>query len=253
VPLFAAATITRMIVADDLQARAEKVGAALTSRLGINLHSCILYGSAVRGDASPKNSDINILIVLARATPEAHAAISDLLREYPRVEPFVLGLEGLPRSQQAFALKFRSIQRNHRILHGADILKDFKPDERILRFVCEQTLRNLRLRLTHQFIVNRRNSKRYTAYVSESLAGIFAGMSEALRCDNIELPRHRGERVPMLQQHFKVDASVLAELLDAKRSGEPLSEQQIESVHARLYQLLTAAVRWMETRWPTLL
>jgi len=88
---------------------------ALKRTLGDNLHSCLLYGSAVRGGRSG-NSDIDLLIVLVKSTPEAHVAIRGLLS--PPLDPFILGLEGLERSLQAFALKFLSIRRNYRVLCG---------------------------------------------------------------------------------------------------------------------------------------
>src|SRR4051812_31882773 len=122
---------------------ADDVAAALEKRLGQNLHCCVLYRSSVRGGASPLTADINLLIILTVARPEAAAAIAQGLKTRPQVEPFILGLEGLERSQQAFALKFRSIQRAHLVLRGADPFANFSPDPSLVRFLCEQSLRNL--------------------------------------------------------------------------------------------------------------
>src|ERR1700741_4776100 len=93
---------------------------ALKEALGNNLYSCCLYGSAVRGDAIEGVSDINLLIVLENSTAEAHLAISRVIGGNPNIDPFVLGRRGFERSVRAFAPKFLSIQRNYRVLCGAD-------------------------------------------------------------------------------------------------------------------------------------
>src|ERR1044071_1503435 len=110
---------------------------SLKSLLQDNLHSCILYGSANRGDLVPRLSDINLLIVLGESTPQAHAAIAETLRPHECISPFVLGLVGLERSLRAFAIKFRSIRRNYRVLHGTDFLANWSVDEELVRFLCE--------------------------------------------------------------------------------------------------------------------
>src|SRR5688572_11881374 len=98
---------------------ADRAVRALIQGLGENLHSCILYGSAVRGDLLPRTSDVNLLIVLEHSTPDAHRLIAEIIRGgAERVQPFVLGRRGLERSQRVFAIKFRSIKRNYRVLHG---------------------------------------------------------------------------------------------------------------------------------------
>ena len=92
----------------DIQVRLDRTVDLLQKLLGENLHSCILYGSAVRGDFVPAVSDLNFLMVLNESTAEAHAAIADAVRGTLRIEPFVLGRKGLERSMRSFALKFRS-------------------------------------------------------------------------------------------------------------------------------------------------
>lgn len=126
--------------------------AALKAGLGDNLHSCCLYGSAVRGNAIDGISDLNLLIVLNTSDSAAHQAVARALEGRPQIDPFVLGRRGFERSARAFAPKFASIRRHHRVLHGADPLTELKVDESLERFLCEQALRNLRLRLVYAFV-----------------------------------------------------------------------------------------------------
>lgn len=233
---------------DALQCSVEKLKTSLRE----NLHACILYGSAVRGGFIPEVSDLNLLLILNHSTPEAHEAIAEALCGPVRIEPFILGREGLERSFQAFAMKFRSIRRNYRVLHGADPFKDFKVDEQLLKFLCEQALRNLRLRLTHAFVVVGRDPKRYTRYLVHSLPNLFADLSEVLRSANVEVPKDHSSRIPVLEKHFGVNAAVLSDLLELKKQRRVIDRSEAAEFHSRLFQLLNQAVRWIEAQWPPL-
>ena len=87
----------------------------LPALLGENLYSCILYGSAVRGNVVPNVSDINILIVLNESTPDAHLAITDCIEGDVEIDPFIITRKGMERSFKVFAIKFRSIKRNYKV------------------------------------------------------------------------------------------------------------------------------------------
>ncbi len=224
----------------------------LSERLGANLHSCILYGSSVRGEHVAGQSDVNLLIVLNEATPEAHSGIAEAIRCEQQVEPFVLGLRGLERSQRVFALKFRSIQRHYQVLHGVDVLADFSPDDELIRFLCEQSLRNLRLRLKHAYITFGHDRGRYSRFVYRTLAGLRVALSETVRCEGIEVPSGTLQRIPLFERVFGVDAGILKILVDMRAESKTMLADEICSCHARLFTLLTHAVNWIEIRWPTI-
>lgn len=235
----------------EMQAALDSVLAALKSRLRDNLYSCALYGSAVRGNIVSGVSDLNLLIVLAESTPEAHAVIAEALRgSKVEIEPFILGREGLERSQRAFAVKFHSIRRHYRVLHGADPLKDLAIDTDLHRFLCEQAVRNLRLRMVHAYVTFGHQPKRYSAYLAQAVPSVFTDLSEILRCEGQEVPNEFPERVALLERACNCDASVLRDLLKLKESPRDLSADEVADHHARAYRLLSAAVRWMESQWP---
>ena len=224
----------------------------LKSALGENLYSCILYGSAARGNALPKISDINILIVLEESTPSAHSAIAEAIRDSIHVEPFILGRALLNRSMQAFATKFLSIRRNYRILHGADPLADLKLDEPLARFLCEQSVRNLRLRLVRAYVVFGNDRKKYTRFLSRMTGTLFTSLGEALRRTGIDVPAEFDARISLFERVFEVEATVLKELLGLKEASRQLTANDIPGFHARLFRLVDRAVHWMEGQWPPL-
>ena len=236
----------------EAQAALDRVVSTLTKTLGANLHSLVLYGSAVRGNLVPKVSDLNLLILLEESTPDAHAAIADAIRGPVRIEPFILGRALLARSLQAFAIKFLSIRRNYRVLNGSDPFGSLEVDEALARFLCEQTVRNLRLRSVRAFVVLGSDRARYSKFLARLAPALFTDLAEALRRVGTEIPKSYEERIPLFEKVFGVDASVLRDLLKLRASDGTLSADDVRRVHDGLFRLLDAAVRWMEGQWPPL-
>jgi predicted nucleotidyltransferase len=227
----------------------EKAVSVLRAELGDNLFSCCVYGSAVRGNSIEGVSDINLLILLNQSNATAHEAIARALGGQPLIDPFVLTRHGFERSERAFATKFASIKRNYRVLHGADPLADLKVDPALEKFLCEQAIRNLRLRLVHSFVTRQRH-KAYDKFVINNITAMFVQFSEALRLNGVSVPSAFEPRVPILEKEFKVDSQVLRDLLTLKKSPKKFSEADAVNWHERLFPVLDAAVNWIETSWP---
>lgn len=225
----------------------------LRRQLGENLASCVLYGSAVRGDFTPGVSDINVLIILQESTPEAHAVVGELARgSQPLViEPLVMGRKGLERSVQSFLSKFLSIRRNYKLLAGTDVLKDIPVDQRIWRFVCEQSLRNLRLRMKYSFM--KASPQQFGKTLAARTPSVFVILSDVLRSAGKDVPHDFNARIPLFEESFSCNADVLSALLKLKTAPRDLTKEEAFDLHARLHRLLNDAIAWMEAQWPTLL
>lgn len=222
---------------------------ALRTELGDNLYSCCVYGSAVRGNAIEGVSDINLLIILNQSNATAHEGIARAIGDKPLVDPFVLNRHGLERSERAFGPKFASIKRNYRVLHGADPLADLKIDPALEKFLCEQAIRNLRLRLAYSFITRQRH-KAYDKFVVQNITTLFVQFSEVLRLDGAAVPPAFDDRVPLLEQKFKIDGQVLRDLIALKKSPQRFSETDAVNWHTRLFPVVDAVVNWIESNWP---
>jgi hypothetical protein len=208
-----------------------------------NLHSVVIYGSVVRGGYDPKTSDINLLIVLEASTPEAHLVISEgLPRTKAEIDPFVLTRTGIDRSFRAFATKFDSIKRHYEVLHGADPLADYQPDPALARFLCEQAVRNLRLRSVQAFIHWRRDGKRYMSYLERTIPVIITDLSEVLRSEDIEVPKDFDQRLPIIAREFGVEAGGLKNLFDIAHQPRPISAGEIQKLHRFVFTMLDSAV-----------
>jgi predicted nucleotidyltransferase len=221
----------------------------LPALLGENLYSCVLYGSAVRGHVVDKVSDINILIVLNESTPDAHIAIADCLEGTIYVDPFIIARQGMERSFNMFAIKFRSIKRNYQVLAGADPIKDFSvPDERV-HFLAEQALRNLRLRSVNTFINQRKHTTLYTRFLLNTYTALFTYVGEIMRLDHHDVPRGYSDRIPLIQDYFKIDTSILSTLENIQSNPDQVTNRTIPRIHHQLFSFLDGIVRWMENSW----
>jgi len=233
----------------DVPPLAQRAVEALRAELGEDLHSCCLYGSAVRGDAREDVSDLNLLIVLRVSDAEAHAAVARAIGAEPRIDPFILGLPGFERSVRAFAAKFASIRRFYRVLHGADPLAAIVIPPELERFLCEQALRNLRLRVARAFIT-RQQHRHYGDFLARSVTPLFLRLSEILRLEGVILPTRMPERIDPIATHFGIDAATLTDLLALKAHPREFEGEDALAWHRRVFVVLNTAAAWIENRWP---
>lgn len=240
-----------MPLSENQQRALDEVLSRLKSTLGDQLESVVLYGSAARADSPREVSDLNLLIVVKDSRPQEHAEIARCISGVePRIEPFVVGRRGFERSRIAFAVKFLSIRRNYRVLHGADPLADFEVDPALRRFLAEQALRNLRLRFAHAFIVADPEYVIYSRRLVESVATLFTNLSEPMRIEDAFVPTGYSERTQRIQNFYNFDASVLTELLSLQAKPRQLSPVEAFEFHSRIFGLLDRAVQWVEAAWP---
>lgn len=234
----------------EYQASLDRICERLPAVLGNNLFSCVLYGSAVRGNVVAGVSDINILLVLNESTPDAHSAIADCIDGNVRVDPFIITRKGMERSFRVFAIKFRSIKRNYRVLCGEDPIVGFAVTDDAVRFLCEQALRNLRLRSVHNYVHNRQQPQRYMHILLEMHTTIFTDVTEILRLAGEDVPANYAARIPVIKRYFDVDTSILDDLLSLKNSPTQWTSVDIPVLHQRIFTFLNHIVRWMEQHWP---
>jgi len=226
----------------------DKAVQALRDQVGPNLYSVCLYGSAVRGNFIDGVSDINLLVVLNESNPSAHQAVAWAIGDDKQIDPFVLGRLGFPRSARAFAAKFASIKRNYRVVYGADPLADVAIDPALERSLCEQALRNVRLRMVYSF-VTRSRTKAYHRFLFRSVTPLFVHFSEILRLEGIAVPKDFEPRIALFETHFKIDGQVLRDLLVLKQNPCALSDADATRWHERLFPVVDAVVNWVEAKW----
>ncbi len=217
----------------------------LTTSLRDNLYSVVLYGSAVRGNISRKQSDLNLLLVLNDSNPDAHRAVAHAIQAPVPIRPMVICHAEMEESFRAFATKFESIKRNYRVLHGANPFEKVSIDGGMVRFLVTQSLRNLRLRCIYTYVTMGSDRKRYLNYLTGVLPKLFTDLGTALRITGIEVPQQYEQRLATFRTAWGDAADVLEDLLQLKEKPGPLAPRDVDTFHNRLFRLLDKAVRWM--------
>lgn len=229
----------------------EGIVSSLKAALAENLHSCCVYGSAVRGNAVEGVSDINLLIVLEHSNSDAHLAIFEVLSDLPDVDPFILERNGLERSVRAFASKFSSIKRNYRVLYGADPLANIEIGRRLEKFLCEQAVRNLQLRLGFAFVTRSRPGTSYGRFLAHCVTPLYLRLSEMMRLEGKSVPDDFSQRADAFALEFAMDARILHDLLALKTRPVAMTPGQELDWHRRVVPVLNSTISWIELRWGT--
>lgn len=217
----------------------------LQTKLGENIYSCILYGSAVRGGIVDKVSDLNLLIILNESTPDAHRVIAKSIHGKVSIHPFVIARKGMKKSLEAFAVKFNSIRRNYMVLLGRDPFEQYDVDEKILFFLTEQALRNLRYRAVYKFITFGDDPKMYLNFLIRVTPQVFTDISEAFRVRGIKIPHDFQDRISVFRAKVGDEAIILDDMLQLKSRSFRLSEHEIFEFHRMLFTLLDNTISWL--------
>jgi predicted nucleotidyltransferase len=220
----------------------------LRQQLGSNLSSCCLYGSAVRGNFVEGQSDINLLIVLGRSDPAAHAAVARAIGNEAMVDPFIVDRHGFARTARVFAAKFASIKANYQVISGSDPLAGLEIDPAQERFLCEQALRNLQLRLTYAF-VTRERTRAYRRFLVRSVTPLFIRFSEVLRLEGASVPVDFEARIPLFEEKFKTPGAVMRDLLTLKVAPDSAPKKGDEWWHERVFPVVSTVVSWVQDHW----
>lgn len=138
-----------------ISAALERLKADLQAAAGQNLAGLILFGGLARGRYRPGKSDVNVVVLLRDATPNALSAIAPALKTAWRaaaVEPLVLTSDEAIRAAEVFPTKFLDIKSHHVVLFGENPFSGIDVSHEHVRLRIEQELRNLLLRLRRRYL-----------------------------------------------------------------------------------------------------
>lgn len=191
----------------------------LQKAYGDRLVSVVLYGSAVSGNNHSRFSDYNILCVLDRITPSEMAQSEDVFRwwrEQGSPSPLLLTEQEVATSTDCFAIEFRDIKAQHRVLHGKDVITPLEVDYSFYRAQVEHDLRAklLRLRQKASGMLSKEDSLR--RMMADSLSTFCVLFRHALNLSGAEASMAKREVIAQASGAFGFDASSFEKLLDLR-------------------------------------
>ncbi|MCM8767067.1 MAG: nucleotidyltransferase domain-containing protein [Candidatus Omnitrophica bacterium] len=122
---------------------------------GERILSCILYGSVVKGTYNPKNSDINLIIIVDRFEAKDLDAIRKKVSKYALknlIRPFFFSEFFFLSSTDIFPIEWKDIKENHLIVYGNDLTENIKIENENLRIELERKIKQLFLDFQQELI-----------------------------------------------------------------------------------------------------
>lgn len=171
----------------DLTAFANEVSAAL----GESCVGVVLYGSAAGIDWIPGRSDVNTIIILQRASVDALDRLAPVIARWRQkgfALPVVLDREQVERARLLFPMELDDINRQHRVLIGADPFADLASDQAALRRECAQEAFGKLLRLRAFYLEHARDTPALARMMTESLKSFIIVIRHLLRLRGGDVP-----------------------------------------------------------------
>jgi predicted nucleotidyltransferase len=138
-------------------------------------YTAVLFGSAARGQYLPGWSDINVLLIADRLTPEALREARATLtrwRETAEALPLLFGKEEWLRSADAYPLEIAEMRTGYRVLRGADPLSGMTVRPADLRAALEREFRGKLMRLRQGYALFLPQSDELTEFVRSSASSV---------------------------------------------------------------------------------
>ena len=205
--------------------------AKLQQAIGDRLVSVVLYGSAAAGDHHADFSDLNVLCVLKALGTRELAAVEDVFRwwrEQGSPSPLLLTETELAAATDCFAIEFHDIQRQHRILHGPDLVTSLAIDDSFYRAQVEHELRAKLLRARQKAAGMMSNPDLLRRMLLDSVSTFCVLFRHALFLKGFNAPFLKRDVIKLAREVFSFDPAPFEKLLDV-REGR-LKPRDIEPV-----------------------
>jgi hypothetical protein len=215
---------------------------------GANLQSVILYGSAADGEFHPEYSNVNLLCILRESSFAILTAIAPAVEWWTRQKhhaPLLLTREELERSTDVFSIELLDMQRQHRVLFGADVLSGLEIPMHLHRAQLEYELREKLILLRGRLLSAAGNKKRLWELLLGSLSTFTTLFRHGLIALGDTPPKSKRDAVQALAARIKFDPSAFLQLLDIREHRAEAAQFDVNDVFARYLaavQQVTAAV-----------
>jgi hypothetical protein len=217
------------------RAALDRLAGRLEHLLGEDLVSLVLYGSAARGDFVPGHSDVNLLLILADASPATLRTIGPAIHDWVRSgqePPLIFSEAGWRASTDVFPIEIEDMRQAHQVLQGRDPFSGLETAPADLRQELEREVRGKLLKLRAEYAASGPHAKALGTLLVQSASTFFVLLRAVLRLKGTVPPKAPADLVRAAASVVGFDASafdwVLARLAGAKvpdlRPFDPIAE-----------------------------
>jgi hypothetical protein len=186
---------------------------------GTGLVSVVLYGSGAGQDHSGKFSDLNILCVLNEVTPDELAQSEPVFRwwrDQGNPAPLLMSEHEVATSTDCFPIEFHDMTRQHRVLHGKDVVSTMLVDNSFYRAQVEHELRAKLLRLRQKASGVLSDKDLLRKLLADSISTFCVLFRHALMLHGQEARMKKRDVIAQARDVFGIDAAPFENLLDLR-------------------------------------
>ncbi len=157
----------------------------------VGSYSAVLYGSAARGQYVHGHSDLNLLLLLDRVTPDVLRSLGKGFGEWRRAghpPPVLMSRAEWSRAADAFPLEISDMKTAYRVLRGGDPLTGLQVRPADLRRAVEREFRGKVLQLRRGFALAHADPAALATIARTSVAGVLLLLRGLLLLAGQEVP-----------------------------------------------------------------
>jgi hypothetical protein len=207
---------------------------------GSNLESVVLYGSAVRGDAQPPYSDLNLLCVVRSAACPELEKIASMVHWWSQGQgqrpPLIFTADELRRSADVFAIELLDMQHAHRVLYGAEIIAEIPVPMNLHRVQVEHELRTVIQKLRQHYLHGPSEEAGLRTVMAKSFSSVVTLLRHTLIAMDHEPASDRHDLLAQVHKQLGVDVHSLRAVMELRGAGNPLGS--VGSIYSKYLETL---------------
>jgi hypothetical protein len=189
-----------------------------------NLQSILLYGSAARGNFKEGHSDLNLLCVFGSLTVEELGRAAPVVKwwciEQKEPVPLFFTAQELHAAADVFSIEILDIQASHRVLYGADAVREIEVPMNLHRVQVEHDLRTTVLKLRGHYLRAPGNAEALAPVLRKSFSGVLILLRHTLVAFGEEPPSEAREVIARVTALAGLAAAAFDATLELHESGK---------------------------------
>jgi len=233
---------------EQLEVRLNQFVERFKNAANANLHSVVLYGSAVSSDFHENFSDVNLLCLLHDLSAPAMVMLADTIAWWKKQKqsvPLLMSVKELTDAADVFAIELLDMKRHHRVLHGEDLIADLEIPLRLHRVQVEHELRTKLILLRQTFLARAAHKHQVLKLMLDSVSSFVTLFRHALIAMGEEPESSRRAMLQQLQSKTNVDTRAFLELLSVREGSlkaDALDGQAVFPSYLRTVESVISAV-----------